>query len=171
MNVSLRRWSEKDASPLAVMLNNRNILDNLRDGIPYPYTEEDAKTFIRSMLASDPNTVFPFAITAGNTLVGSIGAFRQENIHFRTAEIGYYIAQPYWGQGIASSAVSQLCRFLFEHTDIIRIYAEPFAYNAASCRVLEKSGFQCEGTLRKNAVKHGTMLDMKLYSRIKDFPL
>lgn len=66
-----------------------------------------------------------------------------------------------------TEAVTQICDYVFEKSDIIRIYAEPFAYNAASCRVLEKAGFQFEGTLRSNAVKSGKVIDMKMYSLIR----
>jgi len=64
-------------------------------------------------------------------------------------------------------AVKQIFEYVFSNSDIIRIYAEPFAYNTASCRVLEKAGFQCEGTLRNNAVKNGKVIDMKMYSILK----
>lgn len=82
--------------------------------------------------------------------------------------MGYYVAEPYWGQGIGTSAIEQVCNYIFENTDIMRIFAEPFAYNLGSCRILEKSGFVYEGTLRKNAVKNGVVLDMKMYSRIRE---
>ena len=59
----------------------------------------------------------------------------------------------------------------FNNSDILRIYAEPFAFNAASCRVLEKAGFQYEGTLRSNAVKNGKVIDMKMYSLLKSVSL
>ncbi len=81
--------------------------------------------------------------------------------------MGYYIAEEYWGKGIMTEAVKQACGYVFDNSDIIRIYAEPFAYNAASCRVLEKAGFQFEGTLRSNAVKKGRIIDMKMYSLLK----
>lgn len=71
------------------------------------------------------------------------------------------------GKGIATEAVKQICAYIFGKSDMIRIYAEPFAYNTASCRVLEKAGFQYEGTLRSNAVKNGQVVDMKLYSILK----
>ena len=61
----------------------------------------------------------------------SIFVFRQENIHKRTAELGYYIAQEYWGKGIMTEAVKQICEYVFDSSDIIRIYAEPFAHNSA----------------------------------------
>lgn len=127
MEYSIRKWRMEDARDLANALNNKNILNNLRDGLPYPYTEKDAKEYIMAMLESSADKTFAFAITA----------------------------------------VKMVCKYIFEKTDIIRIFAEPFAYNIASCRVLEKSGFEYEGTLRKNAVKNGVVLDMKMYALVK----
>lgn len=144
-----------------------NVLKNLRDGIPYPYTEDDAKDYITAMLFSDVKDTFAFAVEYEGKAVGSISAFRQGNIHGKTAELGYYIGEEYWGKGIATEAVTQLVDDLFENTDIVRIFAEPFANNIASCRVLEKAGFQCEGTQRKNAEKCGQALDMKMYSIVR----
>lgn len=167
MTVQIRKWQLSDAKDLAAALSNKKILDNLRDGLPYPYTEQDGRDFISAMLAADENDTFAFAITADGKVIGSIGAFRQANIHRQTAELGYYIAEEYWGKGIMTEAVKQLCDYVFSHTDIIRIYAEPFAHNIGSCRVLEKAGFQYEGTLRSNAVKNGKVLDMKMYSRLR----
>ncbi|MBR3963365.1 MAG: GNAT family N-acetyltransferase [Oscillospiraceae bacterium] len=167
MNFKIRRWELSDARDLATALSNKKIQDNLRDGLPYPYTEQDGKEFISAMLAADENDTFAFAITVNGKAIGSIGAFRQTNIHNKTAELGYYIAEEYWGKGIMTEAVKQLCDYVFSHTDIIRIYAEPFAYNIGSCRVLEKAGFQYEGTLRSNALKNGNVLDMKMYSKLK----
>lgn len=168
MECKIREWKEEDAPALAAMLNNRNILDNLRDGLPYPYTESAAKDYINAMRNADKDMTFAFAITADDSVIGSIGVFRKGNIHFRTAELGYYIAEPFWRSGFGTSAVGQMCSYIFAHTDIIRIFAEPFAYNTASCRILEKNGFECEGRLRSNAVKNGIVLDMKMYSLIKD---
>ena len=168
MKIQIRKWELADAKDLATALSNRKILDNLRDGLPYPYTEQDGKDFIAAMLAADENSTFAFAITLDGKVIGSIGAFRQENIHKHTAEFGYYIAEEHWGKGIMTEAVKQLCDYVFSHTDMIRIYAEPFAYNIGSQRVLEKAGFQYEGTLRNNAVKNGKILDMKMYSILRD---
>ncbi|MBQ3501092.1 MAG: GNAT family N-acetyltransferase [Oscillospiraceae bacterium] len=167
MNCKIRRWELSDARDLATALSNKKIQDNLRDGLPYPYTEQDGKEFISAMLAANENDTFAFAITVNGKVIGNIGAFRQTNIHNKTAELGYYIAEEYWGKGIMTEAVKQLCDYVFSHTNIIRIYAEPFAYNIGSCRVLEKAGFQYEGTLRSNALKNGNVLDMKMYSKLK----
>lgn len=168
MKCKIRKWELSDAGRLAAVLSNKNIQDNLRDGLPYPYTEQDGIDFISAMLSADENETFAFAVTADNIVIGSVGVFRQGNIHRRTAELGYYIGEEYWSRGFCTDAVKQVCRYVFENSDIIRIYAEPFAYNTASCRVLEKSGFVFEGTLRSNAFKNGKILDMKLYSLIKE---
>lgn len=168
MECEIREWNIKDAAGLAEMLNNKKILNNLRDGLPYPYTESDAEEYITSMLAAEKTKTFAFAITVKDKVIGSIGVFRCDNIHSRTAEMGYYIGEHYWGRGLGTSAVIQVCNYIFENTDIIRIFAEPFAHNAASCRVLEKAGFKFEGLLRSNAVKNGKVIDMKMYSLIKE---
>lgn len=167
MEVTLRKWRLEDAEELACAINNKKVQDNLRDGLPFPYSKADAEWYINEMLNADENSTFAFAVTAEGRVAGSIGAFRQANIHCRTAELGYYIAEPFWGKGVGTAAVNQICRYIFENTDIIRIFAEPFAYNGASCRILEKNGFQLEGILRSNAVKNGQVLDMKMYSLIK----
>ena len=171
MVCQIRRWSLDDAKDLAAAISNPKVQANLRDGLPFPYTEQDAKDYISAMLSADENDTFAFAITVDDRVVGSIGAFRQGNIHSQTAEIGYYIAEPYWGKGIMTDAVKQLCEYVFCHSDIIRIYAEPFAFNIGSCRVLEKAGFRYEGTLRSNAVKNGRVIDMKMYARLRGEPV
>lgn len=168
MICKIRKWKLTDAADLAAALSNKKVQDNLRDGLPYPYKEQDGADYISAMLSADENETFAFAVTADNKVVGSIGIFRQENIHRQTAELGYYLAEAYWGKGIMTEAVRQVCASVFENSDIIRIYAEPFAYNTASCRVLEKAGFQYEGTLKNNAVKNGRVLDMKMYALLKE---
>lgn len=168
MECSIRQWRMEDAENLAAALNNRKVQDNLRDGLPYPYTVQDAQAYITAMLSADPGTTYAFAITVDDKAVGSIGVFRKENIHFRTAEMGYYIAQPHWGKGLGTSAVRQTCNHIFRYTDILRIFAEPFVENAPSCRILEKAGFRCEGILRSNAIKNGRVMDMKLYALVRE---
>ena len=168
MNCKIRKWKLTDAKDIAVALSNKKIQDNLRDGLPYPYSEQDGIDFISSMLSANEDETFAFAITLDDKVIGSIGVFRRKNIHRQTAEMGDYIAEEYWGKGIMTDAVKQICDYVFKNSDILRIYAEPFAYNIGSCRVLEKTGFQYEGTLRNNAVKNGKVIDMKMYSLLRE---
>ena len=168
MNVRIRSWKIEDAQDLAKALDNKKIHDNLRDGLPFPYTVSDAESFISAMLSADHDKTYAWAITVDDIAVGSIGVFRNSNVHRLTAEIGYYVAEEWWGKGVMTEAVTQACRYIFENTDIVRIFAEPYSFNIASCRVLEKAGFVYEGTLRRNAIKNGHLTDMKMYAIVKE---
>ena len=149
-------------------MNNKKIHDNLRADLPLPYTEEDARSYIQFVLNAPKDSAYYWSIVCDGKVIGSIGLLRKENIHRLTAELGYYIAEPYWGKGIMTGAVKEACAWVFANTDIMRIFAEPFAHNAASCRVLEKAGFSLEGIMRSNAIKDGEVIDMKLYALLRD---
>ena len=166
--IHLREWKIEDVPDIVAAINNKKVQDNLRDGIPYPYAEKDAEEFITATLSVEKDTQYSYAICCGDKAIGSIGVFRKDNVHRLTAEMGYFIAEPYWGKGIMTEAVRQTCAYVFEHSDIVRIFAEPYAHNNASCRVLEKAGFQFEGTLRQNAIKNGQFVDMKIYAMIRE---
>ena len=167
MDINIRAWQIEDAPSLAKVLNNKKMQDTLRDGLPFPYTVADAESYISTMLSADCNRTYAWAITADDAAIGSIGAFRKDNIHRLTAEMGYYVAETHWGKGVVTEAIKQACHYIFAYTDIVRIFAEPFLNNVASCRALEKAGFTYEGTLRKNAFKHDTLLDTNMYAIIK----
>ncbi len=165
----IRPWQLSDAPDLALAINDPAIQNNLRDGIPYPYTKEDALNFLNAALSAPRDSQYTWAIqNEEGRAVGSIGIFRKENIHSRTGELGYFLAKPYWGKGMATAAVKEACDFVFSSTDLLRVFAEPFAQNTASRRVLEKAGFVQEGILRQNAVKDGVVLDMALYALLKE---
>ena len=170
MKCCIRAWRIEDAKELASVLDNKNIQDNLRDGLPLPYTEDDARSYIESLGQADADAVFAFAVEYEGRVVGQVGVTRRGNIHRCAAEIGYYIAEPFWGRGIGTDAVRQACEYVFAHTDVIRIFAESFDSNVASCRLLEKCGFGYEGTLRCHAVKNGRIRDVKMYSLIRPLP-
>ena len=112
MHLTIRKWRIDDKFDLAIILNNLKILNNLRDGLPYPYTENDAEDFIRAMLSADKDNTFAFAITLDDKAIGSIGVFRQDNIHCKTAEMGYYVGEPYWGNGYTTNAIKQVCEYV-----------------------------------------------------------
>ena len=96
MIVRIRKWELSDAKFLASIISNKKVQDNLRDGLPYPYKEEDGAEYISAMLSSDENETFAFAITLDGKVVGSISSFRQNNIHAKTAELGYCLAEDCW---------------------------------------------------------------------------
>ena len=150
MICKIRKWNLADAADLAMVLSNRKVQDNLRDGLPYPYTEQDGVDYISAMLSADENETFAFAISADGRVVGSIGVFRQGNIHRQTAELGYCIAEGYWGKGIMTEAYGEVLRFLFEEAGFYRIGSSHAVENPASGKVMEKCGLRSEGTKRKS---------------------
>ena len=154
---SVRSWRAADADSLVAYANNRKIWLNLRDRFPHPYTKRDALEFLRSVRAQQPETVF--AIVVDNEAVGSIGFFPKQDVDRVSAEIGYWLGEPFWGRGIATDALAAATRHAIEQHHLTRIFALPFASNVASCRVLEKAGYVLEARLRRSAIKDGVILD------------
>ena len=165
---SLRPWTSQDADALVKYANNRNISMNMRDGFACPYTAENAKSFLEAAAKQDPVTFF--AIVTPEEAIGGIGATINSDVHRLSAEIGYWLAESWWGKGIMTEAVVKFTDHIFERFGLVRIYAEPYATNAASCRVLEKAGFVLEGRMRKNVIKDGQILDQFLYAKIREKP-
>jgi len=154
----------KDAPSIAKYANNIKIWINLRDIFPHPYSLQDAQSFISHAIEANPVTVF--AIANQSEAIGSIGLMRGKDVHRFTAEIGYWLAEPFWGKGIMTQAVKTLTAYGIHDFGLHRIFAEPYVTNSASARVLEKSGFTCEGILRSNVFKDGKVLDQFLYSYV-----
>jgi RimJ/RimL family protein N-acetyltransferase len=105
-----------------------------------------------------------FAIDIDGVAVGSIGITPQTDVREKNAEIGYWLAEPFWGQGIATRAVIQLVEYGFKTYDITRIFACTFSTNPASQRVLEKAGFVCEARLKDAMYKNGIFMDELIYA-------
>jgi RimJ/RimL family protein N-acetyltransferase len=126
---------------------------------------EDAEKFIRSSLESDTGTLL-FAIEISGAAAGSIGAHFQKDVYRKSAEIGYFLAEEYWGRGIMPAAISELTDYTFKNYDVIRLYARPYARNSASRRALEKAGFQLEGILKKSVYKNNRYEDSCMYALI-----
>lgn len=165
--IRLRPWTVADASQLAIIANNKKIADNLRDGFPYPYTFQDARAWL-SIILPENNPPRFFAITVDGILAGSIGLSAKNDIYRMTCEIGYYLAEEFWGKNIMTRAIRAATLYAFKNFDIVRLYAEPFADNAASRRALEKAGFTLEATLRKNVIKNGIIKDSCIYVILKE---
>lgn len=160
----VRDWSEDDAASIAQYANNRKIWINLRDAFPHPYSLANAKTFLSDAIQRDPRTYF--AVANEQEAIGSIGLMQGQDVHRFTAELGYWLAEPFWGKGIMTNAVKVLSEYAFEELGIHRIFAEPYTTNIASARVLEKSGFVLEGVLHANVFKDGSILDQFLYAEV-----
>ena len=160
----IRDWSMGDAPSIARYANNRKIWMNLRDAFPYPYRLQDAESFISRVIEANPITVF--AIATQSEAIGSVGLMVGKDVHRYTAEMGYWLAEPFWGKGIMTQAVKSMSSYAIRNLKLHRIFAEPYSTNPASARVLEKAGFICEGILRSNVFKDGKVLDQYLYSYV-----
>ena len=158
----VRSWRTSDAEPLARHADNRKIWLNLRDAFPHPYTTQDAREFIRSVRNRAPETTF--AIDVDGDPIGSVGFVMRHDVERVSAEIGYWIAEPFWGRGIATEALVAVTRYAIATHGFTRVFAVPFATNAASCRVLEKAGYVLEGRLRRSAIKDGVIVDQFQYA-------
>src|ERR1700741_4978941 len=127
--IRLRPLKQEDQKILALLANNKNIADNLRDYFPFPYTERHADEFIH--LTEKLNSQTTFAIEFDGNFCGVIGLIPQQDVYRKTAEIGYWIGEPYWNKGIATVTVKLLTDYGFNHLDLIRIHTGIFEYNQA----------------------------------------
>ena len=169
MDFELREWRETDIPAVAKYANNKKIADFLRDAFPFPYNNENAEEYVNACIKGDPALQYCRAITVDGQAVGSIGLLIQKDVYCRSAELGYLLGEPYWNKGIMSRAIPMICQdFFIEYEEIVRIFAEPFAQNIGSRRVLEKSGFQLEGILRKSVYKNGYYFDSCIYALIRE---
>ena len=166
MEFILRKWTEKELESLVKHANNFKIAKFLTNQFPYPYTKEAGQKFLSFVADQCSDKIL--AIDIKGEAVGSIGVFPQGDIHEKNAEMGYWLSEMYWGKGIMTEAINQMCEYGFRQFDITRIYARPFGINRASPRVLEKAGFTLEARFPNALFKNGEFMDELIYSIRKD---
>ena len=163
-NINLRPFKKSDSLRLAELANNENISRNLRDGFPHPYTLKHAEEFIQRLMVQDPVTFF--AIEYKGEYVGNISLVKGNDVYRKSAEIGYFIGEPYWNKGIATIAVNLITDYGFKNLDIVRIHTGVYEHNKASQRVLEKCGFVYEGVFKKAVFKQEKFWNEARYAKI-----
>jgi len=157
----VRSWRMADADSLTQHANNRKVWINLRDAFPHPYSMKDARAFLKGVRERTRETMF--AIAVKGEAVGGIGFVLHPDVERVSAEIGYWLGEPFWGRGICTEAVRAVTAYAIEQHGLTRVFAVPFAHNSASQRVLEKAGFVLEGHMRRSAIKDGEIRDQLLY--------
>lgn len=162
----IRPWKQEDLDDLVLYANNRNVWNNLRNYFPHPYTKEHGLEWLEKVVDA-PLPVINFAIEADGTVVGGIGLILNGDVYIKSAEIGYWIGEPFWGKGIAAEALRQITEYAFNTFDLVRLYAEVFENNKASMRVLEKNGFYLEGVRRKSVFKNEVLMDDYIWVRLR----
>lgn len=164
---SLRPFRSSDAPSFSKHANNRNVSKNLRDAFPFPYRLEDAHGFIEKFSAEQPRGLVRCIEVEGEA-VGGIGVHPLDDVYRRSAELGYWLGEPFWGRGIATAAVRAISEAAFvKDRELVRIQASVFGWNPSSARVLEKAGFAREGVLRQSVFKDGVLADSYLYARVR----
>ncbi|MEM1484343.1 GNAT family protein [Oscillospiraceae bacterium PP1C4] len=167
MNYELKKWQPDYTQSIAMYANNENIAANLRNVFPHPYTLADAEWYVNACAANSEEQQLCRAIVVNGEAVGSIGVFLKTDVYCKSAELGYWLGEPFWRQGIMSSAIRQLCSEAFKKFDIIRIFAEPYSHNIGSRKALEKAGFTLEGVLKNSVYKNGKVSDSCIYALLK----
>jgi RimJ/RimL family protein N-acetyltransferase len=158
----LRPWRAGDATSLVRHANDRAIWLNLRDQFPHPYTAADADDWIA--FASNRSPPASLAIEVESQAVGGVSLLPHDDVERVSAELGYWLGRVFWNRGVMTAAVRAITQYGFEQFALTRIYAVPFAANAASQRVLEKAGYTREGVLRRSAIKDGVVTDQVLFA-------
>ena len=166
MEEIIRPWRPEDAPALARTIGNPRLRRYLSGRLPDPYTEDDARAFIHLMNTAGDGA-YGYAVVYGGECVGSVTITRGEDIFCRSGELGCYVAEELWGRGLATRAVRAACERVWAGSDLLRIYAQAFAPNAASLRVLEKAGFTHEGTLRSAVFKQGEAYDLEVWGLLR----
>ncbi len=161
--LELRKFESRDEELLVSYLNDEELTYFLSARIPQPYTNDSARWWVET--GSSIGIVY--AIIYNGILVGSISAIPGEFEKQRTAEIGYWVARPYWGKGIASSALEEFTKRVFESTNLIRLYASVFEANSASAKVLSKCGYKLEAVLQSAIYKNGNVFNELHFSQIR----
>jgi len=163
---TLREWRPGDAESLAQHANNVKVSRNLHDAFPHPYTRADADSWIKQTSTATSGMIF--AIVVDGQAVGGIGIHPGKDVERRTAAIGYWLGEPYWGRGITTEALQAMTEHVFAVFDFARLEAYVFEWNLASARVLEKAGYTREARLKKKVTKEGRTLDCFLYARVRE---
>lgn len=162
MKFKLRPWKKDDLPSLVKHANNFEIARNMMDIFPHPYTKEDGEKFLEMVLKQDPPMIL--AIEVEGEAVGSIGLHPQKDIMRKNGELGYWLAEPFWGKGIVTKAIKEMVDYGFKNLDIERIFARPFGTNIASQKALEKAGFKLEAHLENTLYKNQEYQDELIYA-------
>ena len=162
---TVRPWSGEDLSALVRHANHRDIWLQVRDRFPHPYLEEHGRTFLDYVTRQSLPTVW--AIDVDGEAAGGIGLEMQHDVERVSAEIGYWLGRAHWGKGVMTEVLAAVTAEAFRQFDLLRIFALPFADNAASIRVLQKAGYVLEGRMPQSTIKDGRVRDQLMFGAYK----
>jgi RimJ/RimL family protein N-acetyltransferase len=164
----LRPFLPIDAEAVARLAGARSIADTTIS-VPHPYPTELAADWIRGHAAAwqaERAAHFAIQLRAAGVLAGSLSLRDIDRAHYQT-ELGFWIGEPFWSQGLATEAVRGVLPFVFGPLGLNRLVAHHLQRNAASARVLEKVGFRPEGLLRQRVLKWGRFEDVVILGLLR----
>lgn len=165
----IRTLEEDDLESSQRGANNHKISKWMFDTFPHPYTRQSAEDWFKICSAQSPRTDFAIARKGEKGVIGSVGLKLQKDMHRRTVEIGYWLAEEEWGKGIVPRAVKTFVAWTFKTMpEIERIESGIFGGNVPSSRVLQKAGFTEEGVRRKKIFKEGVFHDERMFSLLRE---
>lgn len=165
----IRHFEEDDVETLATRANNLKITKWMTDAFPHPYTKENAEFWVKEANRHEPITHFALARKGEKGIIGGIGVKLQTDVHRRSAEIGYWLAEDEWGKGIMPQAVKGFSKWVFDNLpDLVRLEAAVFGGNLPSTKVLTKAGYQKEGVRRQKVFKNGQFHDDWLFALLRE---
>jgi RimJ/RimL family protein N-acetyltransferase len=153
--VRLRATEPSDAL-LNDLFNDHGVRTGL--GAPFPQPIESFHDWIEAARKRDDHVNLAIERLDEPGPIGMCDLMRIE-APTRTAEMGIWLARPWWGGGYGTDAVRTICRFGFDHVNLHRITLFVNGDNAHAIRAYEKVGFQHEGVMREGAFVHGARVD------------
>ncbi|KTG28038.1 GNAT family N-acetyltransferase [Haloferax profundi] len=160
--VELRTVEADDIEFLHEMVNDPRVRNGIAAVDPITRTKE--REWVESRGDGDD---INFVVCDDGTPVGSIG-FKAPNVINGAVEVGYSVAPDHWGKGYATDALRTICGYAFRERRLNKVYANAYETNPASCRVLEKAGFQQEGVLREQGFVDGEHVDTLRYGLLSE---
>jgi RimJ/RimL family protein N-acetyltransferase len=161
----LRAWRRDDLDALLRHADNPNVARGLRDRFPSPYTRADGERFLASLPSLRHE--WRFAIEVGGEAAGGLGFHPGEDVHRHSAEVGYWLGEAHWGRGIVPAALRAVVPLAMAQLHLLRVHAGVYSNNPTSMRALERAGFEREGVQRCAALKHGALLDVIVFARVR----
>ena len=163
---TLRPWRASDAAALAQHANDTEVWRWMSDSFPHPYTPEIARHWCtRGHIDFGGDN---WAIALDDQALGGCGIHAGAGQFRCNAEIGWWLARPYWGRGVVSRVAALLVQRAFDNPAITRVFAPIHAGNGRSMSVARKAGLSLESVQRLSAMKAGQPVDRHVFARYRD---
>ena len=166
MKIELKNLREQDLPALVEICNNID-RQYMRNRMPYPYTDKDAKACWKNLQKKGEETILYKLIWVDDLPIGSISVEKQTDVYYKTGELGYCLMREYEGKGIMTKAVELMYPMAIKQLALRRITAHIYGPNSASRKVAEKNNFKLEGTMAEAVVKGDNVYDLCIYGLLR----